>query len=314
MLQRDGIAGTPGLDFDAWRALLRSNCGGEVKVTAPNAFAGWMRPLSVCGLAAAAVKIQGTAGDRGCHAHRFERTFHDVRRDGSDHYVILFQMAGQSAMSQIDRTTQLTAGDVALIDAARPVTFSSRRGDTQWLSLRLPRKSVRSHLGFELQGGLRRHETRAGRLLFNLVRDADHDSAFSPSDSYMQLAVCDLVGALFAPSVHVSFVGQAVHADLRRYQGRLLQPGFRTLRGGGRNRNLAALRSKAFYRTWFRLQRIHLFVSAGSCRTSAAPPRAARHRPASQRDRLRLRLSRLRAFRPQVSPPFRRCAGRPCRT
>jgi hypothetical protein len=33
--------------------------GGEVKVTAPNAFAGWTRPLSACGLAAAAVKIRG---------------------------------------------------------------------------------------------------------------------------------------------------------------------------------------------------------------------------------------------------------------
>jgi AraC family transcriptional activator of tynA and feaB len=200
MLQRDGVAGTPRLDFDAWRTLLRSNCGGEVKVTAPNAFTGWMRPLSVCGLAAAAVKIQwGTAGDRGCQTHRLERTFHDVCRDGSDHYLILFQVAGRSAMSHIDRTAQLAVGDVALIDAARPVIFSSRQ-DTQWLSLRLPRKSVRSHLGFELQGGLRRHETRAGRLLFNLIRDADNDSAFSPSDSYMQLAVYDLVGALFAPS------------------------------------------------------------------------------------------------------------------
>jgi AraC family transcriptional activator of tynA and feaB len=57
----------------------------------------------------------------------------------------------------------------------------------------------RVHLGFGPQGGLRRHETRAGRLLFNLIRDADNDSAFSPSDSYMQLAVYDLVGALFAP-------------------------------------------------------------------------------------------------------------------
>jgi AraC family transcriptional activator of tynA and feaB len=201
MFQRDGIAGTPRLDFDAWRALLRSNCGGEVKVTEPNAFAGWMRPSSICGLAAASVRIQwGTAGDRGCQAHRLERTPHDVRRDGSDHYLILFQVAGHSAVSQNDRATQLTVGDVALIDAARPVIFSARQGGTQWLSLRLPRNSVRSHLGFEPQGGLRRRETRAGRLLFDLIRDADGDSAFSPSDSYMQLAVYDLVGALFAPS------------------------------------------------------------------------------------------------------------------
>jgi AraC-like DNA-binding protein len=56
----------------------------------------------------------------------------------------------------------------------------------------------------EPQGGLRRHETRAGRLLFNLIRDADNDTAFSPSDSYMQLAVYDLVGALLAPSYSTS--------------------------------------------------------------------------------------------------------------
>jgi AraC-like DNA-binding protein len=197
----DGIARTPRLDFDAWRALLRSNCGGEVEVTAPKTFAGWMRPSSVSGLAAAAVKIQwGSAEDRGCHAHRLERTFHDVRRDGSDHYLIILQVAGRSALSQIDWATQLTVGDVALIDAARPVTFLSPQGNTQWLSLRLPRKSVLSHLGFEPRGGLGRHETRAGRLLFNLIRDADNEQAVSPSDSYMQLAVYDLVGALFAPS------------------------------------------------------------------------------------------------------------------
>ena len=42
----------------------------------------------------------------------------------------------------------------------------------------------------------------AGRLLFDLIRNTDkaEGSAFSPADSYMQLAVYDLVGALFAPS------------------------------------------------------------------------------------------------------------------
>ena len=52
MLQNNGVPGAPRLDFEAWRVLLRSNCGGEVDVTAPNAFAGWMGPISVCGLAA----------------------------------------------------------------------------------------------------------------------------------------------------------------------------------------------------------------------------------------------------------------------
>src|SRR5262249_9414524 len=58
-----------------------------------------------------------------------------------------------------------------------------------------------SHLGCEPQGGLHaRGEPPAAHLLFDLVRNADKDdgSAVCPADSYMQLAVYDLVGALFA--------------------------------------------------------------------------------------------------------------------
>jgi AraC-like DNA-binding protein len=58
-----------------------------------------------------------------------------------------------------------------------------------------------SHLGCEPQGGLyARGGTPAVRLLFDLVREADKGSGSSPADSYMQLAVYDLLGALFAPS------------------------------------------------------------------------------------------------------------------
>jgi len=66
--------------------------------------------------------------------------------------------------------------------------------------LRLPRKSVRSHFGFEPQGGVSRQRTRASRLLFDLIRDADMEAASSSADIYMQFAVYDLVGALFAPT------------------------------------------------------------------------------------------------------------------
>jgi AraC family transcriptional regulator, positive regulator of tynA and feaB len=202
MFQSDGGAGAPQLDFEAWRALLRSNCGGEVKVTAPNAFAGWMRPLSACGLRAAAVKIQcgPAARDHGCYAHRLERTQTDVRRNGADHYLILFQVTGQSTLTQIDQTMQLSAGDVALVDATRPATYLSHHRSMQWLSLQLPRKSLQSHLGLEPQARLGRHGTGAGRLLFNLIREADTEAAFSAADPYMQLAIYDLVGALFAAS------------------------------------------------------------------------------------------------------------------
>jgi AraC-like DNA-binding protein len=101
-------------------------------------------------------------------------------------------------MTQVDQAAQLAVGDVALVGAARPVTYLSRLWNPEWLTLRLPRKSVRSHFGFEPQGCVSRQGTRASRLLFDLIRDADMEAASSSADIYMQFAVYDLVGALFA--------------------------------------------------------------------------------------------------------------------
>jgi AraC family transcriptional activator of tynA and feaB len=200
MPQRDDAGGTPFLDFETWRDFLRSNSGRDVEVTTPNAFAGWIRPFNACGLEATSVKIRWGSADRSCSDHRVERSYRDIRCDGADHYLIMFQVAGQTAITQIDQAAQLAVGDVALVDAARPVTYLSRFRNPQWLTLRLPRKSLRSHLGFEPQGGVTRQRTRASRLLFDLIRDADLEAASSSADLYMQFAVYDLVGALFAPS------------------------------------------------------------------------------------------------------------------
>ncbi len=100
---------------------------------------------------------------------------------------------------------RLAVGDVAFVDAAQPVTYFADNNGAPWntVTLNLPRQSLVSHLGFEPKGGLyRRGGTPAGRLLFDLIQETDggEGSAFSPADSYMQLAVYDLVGALFAPS------------------------------------------------------------------------------------------------------------------
>ena len=200
MVQGDDVGGAPLLDFESWRALLRSNCGRDVKVTMPNAFAGCMRLFKACGLEAASIKIRWGAADRGCSDRGAERSYRDVRCDDSDHYLILFQVAGQTEMTQVDQAVQLAAGDVALVDTTLPVTYLSRFRSPQWLMLRLPRKLLRSHLGFEPQGGVSRQSTRASRLLFDLIRDADMEAASSSADIYMQFAVYDLVGALFAPT------------------------------------------------------------------------------------------------------------------
>ena len=184
------------LDYEGWRDLLRSMSGRYYSEgIEPSSFSGWVRPINVRGF---------TALDIGSNAQRVERTYQDVRRDGADHYFTLFPASGQLAMIHNDQAVRLAVGDVALVDAARPVTYCADNGE-QWntVSLSLPRQSLVSHLGFEPQGGLYRSRgTPAGRLLFDLIRTSGNveGSALSPADSYMQLAVYDLVGALFAPT------------------------------------------------------------------------------------------------------------------
>ena len=191
------VSGAPRLDYEAWRDLLRSKCGRYYSEgIQPNVFFGWVRPMTVRGF---------TALDIGSNAQRVERTYQDVRLDGADHYFTLFPASGQLAMIHNDQAVQLAVGDVALVDASRPVTYCADTGSEprNTISLSLPRQSLVSYLGFEPRGGLfRRGGTPAGRLLFDLIRTSDNgeESALSPADSYMQLAVYDLVGALFAPS------------------------------------------------------------------------------------------------------------------
>ncbi len=196
MRESDDILGRSQLDYEAWRDLLRSRCGRYYSEgIEPDTFTGWVRPVSARGF---------TALDIGCNAGRVERTNRDVRLDGADHYFAVFLVDGQLTMIHNDRTVRLAVGDVALVDAARPVTYFADNPGAIWntVSLSLPRQSLVSHLGFEPKGGLyRRGGIPAGRLLFDLIRELDNSegSAFSPADSYMRLAVYDLVGALFAP-------------------------------------------------------------------------------------------------------------------
>jgi AraC-like DNA-binding protein len=194
MLQNSDYLGTEQMDYGAWSASLRSHCGRHnvVEVDA-NSFSGWLRTLSVCGF---------TAVDICCNAHRFERTHQDVRLDAWDHYKAVFQVAGHSTIYQNDQCVRLAVGDVALVDAARPIRCVSDDARVRQLSLHLPRRSLVSHLGFEPQGGAcGRSGAPAGRLLYEVVLDAlkGVGSGCPPVDSYMQLAVYNLLGALFAP-------------------------------------------------------------------------------------------------------------------
>jgi AraC family transcriptional regulator, positive regulator of tynA and feaB len=215
MRQNDDILGPSQLNYEAWRDLLRSKCGRYYSEgIEPSTFTGWVRPVSARGF---------TAVDIGCNSHRVERTYRDVRLDGADHYFVVFLVGGQLAMIHNDQTVRLAAGDVVFVDAARPVTYFADSEGALWntVSLNLPRQSLVSHLGLEPHSGLYRPAgTPAGRLLYDVIREIDSGdgSAYSSADSYMQLAVYDLVGALFAPSdpLPVSRHADKLFARVRR--------------------------------------------------------------------------------------------------
>jgi AraC family transcriptional activator of tynA and feaB len=190
------IPAPPHLDFEAWKDQIRKMGGRfDPQVIDPKAFAGWVRPISAYGLIAAEV---------GSNAHVVERTHRDVRVGRADHYVVLFQLAGRSAMTHNEEALRFGAGDVVLVDVGRPATFFAGNAGESWntVALLLPRQALVSHLGFEPRGGLhRRNGTVFGRLLLDLIRTAGEEEVpSSRTECYVRLAVHDLVGALFAPS------------------------------------------------------------------------------------------------------------------
>ena len=195
MRQFREFADEPRLSYDAWKDLLYSNDGRyNPEGIEAAAFVGWLRPLSANGL---------TAVDLGCNAPRIERTQRDIRLDGVEHYCLLFQVSGRTAFSQNDRVVQVATNDVVVIDTARPMTCFVDNCVAQWLILNLPRRQLISHLGFEPLGGTRRcGGTPAGRALLDLAQGPDEggEPLLPASNSYIQLAFYDLVGALFAPS------------------------------------------------------------------------------------------------------------------
>jgi len=186
--------GTPNLNYEAWRDAVRSICGRYTPDgIEPKAFSGRARLRTIFGFRA--VELSS-------NAYRLERTHQDVRADAVDHYYALFQMAGQSRIIQNNRIMEFKAGDVALVDAGRPVTYLSEKGSDYWASLQLPRRSLVSHLGFEPRCPSRGSGAAAARPLRQLLQDEveEEPSMSVPANAYMRLAYYDLLGALFAPS------------------------------------------------------------------------------------------------------------------
>jgi len=213
--QHDVFCHSQTLDVEAWHEKIHSTWGRYTPVVSdPKSFVAKIRAQDVYGFSAMHLLP---------NASRVERTQRDARLDGMDHYYALFSVVGSVKVTQNDRAVELAAGQVLLVDSARPVTYMAdgenqapgtaatnidRNDYRQCFVLQLPRQSLVSHLGFEPQYGRSVHwNTRAGRGLFKLVSDAvDDDGPMSESAAgYMRLAIYDLIGAIFSPPDSMAF-------------------------------------------------------------------------------------------------------------
>src|ERR1700726_535913 len=100
MMHRNGDSiGEPELDYETWRVVLRSLSGRyNPEGIEPSVFAGWVRPVSVCGF---------TALDIGANAQRIERTGRDVRRDGMDNTLQYFKSLVARRLAKMIRSRHL---------------------------------------------------------------------------------------------------------------------------------------------------------------------------------------------------------------
>ena len=189
---------TPQLNYEAWRETFRLTRGRyNPDGVEPTAFSGWARAGRVFGFKTLDVASNTTT---------MRRSYRDIRLDGVDDYFVVFQAERKTvAVDHNAQAARFAAGDVILVDAAQPKTcvVDEKVGTWNSVSINLPRRALTSHLGFDPKHGLCRSSAMpAARLLLDLIRNSgcDEGSELSPGDSYMQLVIYDLVGALFAPS------------------------------------------------------------------------------------------------------------------
>jgi AraC family transcriptional activator of tynA and feaB len=206
----------PALDVEAWHEALLATWGRyRTEANDPKTFVAKMRTQSLYGFPAMHLIP---------NASRVERTQRDARLDGMDHYYALFSVVGSVTVIQNDLAVELSSGQALLIDSTRSVSYVDTKDQLPVMSatgigrseyrqcfvLQLPRQSLVSQLGFEPQYGPGvRWNTRAGKLLFQLVSDAvdDVEPMSGTTSDYMRLVIYDLIGAIFSPPDATAFSG-----------------------------------------------------------------------------------------------------------
>ena len=115
--------------FEEWLGKINTACGRFCAKTLGPGFSGAMQEFRAHALRLSVVDVSQA---------RLYRTPSEIARSDGAHFFTVFQLRGSALMEQGDRQTVLSLGDMTLIDASRPSSFTFQR-DSRQISLLLPR-------------------------------------------------------------------------------------------------------------------------------------------------------------------------------
>ncbi|RTF53429.1 transcriptional regulator FeaR, partial [Serratia marcescens] len=115
--------------FEEWLGKINTACGRFCAKTLGPGFRGAMQEFRAHALRLSVVDVSQA---------RLYRTPREIARSDGAHFFTVIQLRGSALMEQGDRQTLLSPGDMTLIDASRPSSFTFQR-DSRQISLLLPR-------------------------------------------------------------------------------------------------------------------------------------------------------------------------------
>lgn len=171
--------------FEEWLGKINTACGRFCAKTLGPGFSGAMQEFRAHALRLSVVDVAQA---------RLYRTPREIARSDGAHFFTVIQLRGSALMEQGDRQTMLSPGDMTLIDASQPSSFTFQR-DSRQISLLLPRGCLplpppcAQRLGAELS---------AVRLSRQLVLSSMQDPQLAAAESE---AVLNALAALLRPAL-----------------------------------------------------------------------------------------------------------------
>lgn len=183
--------------FDRWISDINQICGPFSAEPLEMAFFGDIRKIGGEALDMSRVTIQGAQLVRGQN---------EIRRCGTPEFFCVFQRRGECRVEQAGNGSLLRAGDIVLVDSARPFRFSFGCRSEQ-LSLILPRLVVERILNLSsIELGVRiPADSHIASVANRLIAEDAHYDHLDPEEG---AAITDSLIMLLRPSVIHSLADQ----------------------------------------------------------------------------------------------------------